>query len=262
MSVQRLDVKHAGVTRTCRIYRPEHLAAPTGLVVMLHPATGSGEEFARLTGFDQQAQRLGWVAAYPDAWNPGPSGGWDTYSCCPNEYDDVGFIADLIARIVGDQSLDPSRVFVAGFSRGGMMAHRVGCELSGHVAGIAAVAGNMADPSGSTEAVPCGPGRPVAVLIIHGSDDRNVPVEGGASPDYPEQLPYAPLSDVVSRWRAENQCTETAPVRQEGNVTIRRWNGDAPVELRLVIGGGHQWFPGAGETIADFFAANPWRGGR
>jgi len=262
VSVQRLDVKHAGVTRTCRIYRPEHLAAPTGLVVMLHPATGSGEEFARLTGFDQQAQRLGWVAAYPDAWNPGQSGGWDTYSCCPNEYDDVGFIADLIARIVGDQSLDPSRVFVAGFSRGGMMAHRVGCELSGHVAGIAAVAGNMADPSGSTEAVPCGPGRPVAVLIIHGSDDRNVPVEGGASPDYPEQLPYAPLSDVVSRWRAENQCTETAPVRQEGNVTIRRWNGDAPVELRLVIGGGHQWFPGAGETIADFFAANPWRGGR
>jgi len=262
VSVQRLDVKHAGVTRTCRIYRPEHLAAPTGLVVMLHPATGSGEEFARLTGFDQQAQRLGWVAAYPDAWNPGPSGGWDTYSCCPNECDDVGFIADLIARIVGDQSLDPSRVFVAGFSWGGMMAHRVGCELSGHVAGIAAVAGNMADPSGSTEAVPCGPGRPVAVLIIHGSDDRNVPVEGGASPDYPEQLPYAPLSDVVSRWRAENQCTETAPVRQEGNVTIRRWNGDAPVELRLVIGGGHQWFPGAGETIADFFAANPWRGGR
>jgi len=262
VSVQRLDVKHAGVTRTCRIYRPEHLAAPTGLVVMLHPATGSGEEFARLTGFDQQAQRLGWVAAYPDAWNPGPSGGWDTYACCPNEYDDVGFIADLIARIVGDQSLDPSRVFVAGFSRGGMMAHRVGCELSLHVAGIAAVAGNMADPSGSTEAVPCGPGRPVAVLIIHGSDDRNVPIEGGASPDYPEQLPYAPLSDVVSRWRAENQCTETAPVRQEGNVAIRRWNGDAPVELRLVIGGGHEWFPGAGETIADFFAANPWRGGR
>jgi polyhydroxybutyrate depolymerase len=106
------------------------------------------------------------------------------------------------------------------------------------------------------------PTPPVAVLIIHGSDDRNVPVEGGASPDYPEQLPYAPLSDVVSRWRAENQCTQTAPVKQEGHVTIRRWDGDAPVELRLVIGGGHEWFPGASEAIADFFAANPWRGGR
>jgi polyhydroxybutyrate depolymerase len=262
MSVARLDIEHGGVTRTCRIYRPDRLASPAGLVVMLHPAVGSGEEFARLTGFDQQAQRLGWVAAYPDAWNPGPSGGWDTYGCCPNEYDDVGFIAALIARVVGDNRLDPNRVFVAGFSRGGMMAHRVGCELSRHVAGIAAVAGNMADPSGSTEAVPCGPGRPVAVLIMHGSDDRNVPVEGGASPDYPEQLPYAPLSDVVSRWRAENQCTHTAPVRQAGNVTIRRWDGDAPVELHLVIGGGHEWFPRAGQTIADFFAANPWRGGR
>jgi polyhydroxybutyrate depolymerase len=262
MSVARLDIEHAGVTRACRVYRPDRLAAPAGLVVMLHPAVGSGEEFARLSGFDQQAQRLGWVAAYPDAWNPGPLGGWDTYSCCPNDYDDVGYIAALIARIAGDHGLDPDRVFVAGFSRGGMMAHRIGCELSQHVAGIASVAGNMADPSGSTEAVPCGPGRPVAVLIIHGSDDRNVPVEGGASPDYPEQLPYAPLSDVVSRWRAENQCTATAPVRQEGNVTIRRWDGDAPVELRLVVGGGHEWFDGASQAIGDFFAANPWRGGR
>jgi len=262
VSVSRLDLQHGGVTRTCRIYRPETLATPAGLVVMLHPAVGSGSEFADLTRFDQQAERLGWVAAYPDAWNPGPFGGWDTYACCPNEYDDVGFIAALIARIAGDHSLDRSRVFVAGFSRGGMMAHRVGCELSRDVAGIAAVAGNMADPSGSTEAVPCGPARPIAVLIIHGSDDRNVPVEGGASPDYPEQLPYAPLSDVVSRWRAENQCTETAPVRQEGNVTIRRWDGDAPVELHLVIGGGHEWFAGASQTIADFFAANTTRAGR
>jgi len=262
VSVSRLDLQHGGVTRTCRIYRPETLATPAGLVVMLHPAVGSGEEFARLSGFDQQAQRLGWVAVYPDAWNPGPFGGWDTYACCPNEYDDVGFIAALIAKITGDSSLDPARVFVAGFSRGGMMAHRVGCELSKDVAGIASVAGNMADPSGNTEAVPCGPARPIAVLIIHGSDDRNVPVEGGASPDNPEQLPYAPLSDVVSRWRAENQCTETAPVRQEGNVTIRRWDGDAPVELHLVIGGGHEWFAGASQTIADFFAANPTRAGR
>lgn len=259
MSVARLDIEHSGVTRTSRVYIPERLAAPGGLVVMLHPAVGSGEDFARLTDFDQHAQRLGWVAVYPDAWNPGPFGGWDTYSCCPNDYDDVGYIAVLIARVVGDHSLDPSRVFVAGFSRGGMMAHRLGCELSRHVAAIAAVAGNMADPSGSTEAVPCGPSRPVAVLIIHGSDDRNVPVEGGASPDYPEQLPYAPLSDVVSRWRAENQCTDAAPVKQEGNVTIRRWDGDAPVELRLVIGGGHEWFAGTSETIADFFAANPRR---
>jgi len=29
-----------------------------------------------------------------------------------------------------------------------------------------------------------------------------------------------------------------------------------------VIGGGHEWFAGAGQTIANFFAANPRRAGR
>ena len=259
MSVSRFRIEHGGVTRTCRVYRPEGLAAHAGLVLMLHPAVGSGDEFARLSGFDREAGRLRWVAAYPEALNPGPFGGWDTFACCPNEYDDIGFIAGLAARIVGDHSLDPDLVFVAGFSRGGMMAHRLGCELSERVAGIAAVAGNMADPSGSAEAIRCDPSQPIAVLIIHGSDDRSVPVEGGASPDYPDLLPYAPLSDVVGKWRSVNRCIEAAPVRQEGEVTIRRWDGIAPVELHLVIGGGHEWFAGTSAAIADFFAANPRR---
>jgi len=104
-------------------------------------------------------------------------------------------------------------------------------------------AGNMADASGSTK--PCrATGRPVAVLIMHGSDDRNVPVEGGASPDYPDQLP-TPRSATWSADGAREPVHPDRAVRQEGNVTIRRWDGDAPVELHLVIGGGHEWYPGA-----------------
>ena len=250
----QLSLEHAGITRTCRVHRPVRLSSRPGLVVLLHGAVGSGAEFAVDTGFDGEADRLGWVAAYPDALNPGPFGGWDTFACCPNEYDDVGFIAALVSQLVGDHAIDPHRAFVAGFSRGGMMAHRLGCELSGLLAGIAVVAGNMADPSGDVDAVPCAPTRPISVLIIHGSDDRNVPVEGGTSADYPDQVSYAPLNDVVRRWRRSNGCTKFAQVRQEGDVTVRRWEGDAPVELRLVVGGGHEWFPGAGTAIADFFA--------
>jgi polyhydroxybutyrate depolymerase len=254
MAGQQLSLEHAGIVRTCRTYRPERLSARPGLVVMLHGAVGSGDEIAAMTGFDREAERLGWVAAYPDALNPGPFAGWDTFSCCPNEYDDVGFIAALVKQLVGDNHLDPHLAFAAGFSRGGMMAHRLGCELSGQLAGIAAVAGNMSDPSGDVDAVPCTPARPISVLIIHGSDDRNVPVEGGTSPDHPDQFAYAPLSDVVRRWRRSNGCTEFAQVRQEGATTIRRWEGDAPVELRLVVGGSHEWFAGASAAIADFFA--------
>lgn len=48
-------------------------------------------------------------------------------------------------------------------------------------------------------------------------------------------------------------------VRQDGDTIIRRWDGDAPVELHLVIGGSHEWFArgeyDASQKIADFFAA-------
>lgn len=89
-------------------------------------------------------------------------------------------------------------------------------------------------------------------------------MEGGTSPDYPDLLPYAPLGDVVSRWTGLNRCFGQPTVRQEGDVTIRRWNGAAPVELHLIISGGHEWFArreyDASQAIADFFAAtNPSR---
>lgn len=81
----RLTLEHCGASRTCRVYVPDHLASQPALVVMLQPTLGSGDDFARLTRFDNQAEQMGWVGAYPDAINPGVLGGWDTYACCPNE---------------------------------------------------------------------------------------------------------------------------------------------------------------------------------
>ncbi|TME53086.1 MAG: polyhydroxybutyrate depolymerase, partial [Chloroflexi bacterium] len=63
----QLSLEHAGITRTCRVHRPVRLSSRPGLVVLLHGAVGSGAEFAEDTGFDGEADRLGWVAAYPDA---------------------------------------------------------------------------------------------------------------------------------------------------------------------------------------------------
>lgn len=258
MTAVKLTLEHCGASHTCRVYVPDHPASQAGLVVMLQPTVGSGDDFARMTRFDNQAERMGWVAAYPDAINPGVLGGWDTYSCCPNEFDDVGFISRLSDTLTAKHRIDPNRLFVAGFSRGGMMAHRIGCELSGQVVGIAAVAGNLADFTGSADAVPCAPAQPVAVLMIHGTDDREVPVKGGTSPDYPDLFPYAPLSDVVRRWTGLNRCSGQPTLRQEGDITIRRWDGAARVELHLITGGGHEWFArheyDASQAIADFFA--------
>ena len=259
------------IKRTYRLFRPQQLAQPRRLVLIFHGAVGSAEEIASFSGFDIEADRLGWIAAYPEAHNPGVNGGWDTYACCKQPgVDDVAFIAALIDRLGETEGIDTARVCLTGFSRGGMMVYRLGCELSGHVIAIAPVAGNMADRHGSVD-VGRRPERPVALFVVHGLDDRNVPVEGGLSPVYIGQVAYAPLSEVLHRWRDWNDCADRQEtVNQDGPVTMRRWLGAsrAPVELRLLSGGGHAW-PGpqhpptspeaafnASRAIADFFAGS------
>src|ERR1035437_1592780 len=63
------------VDRTYRIYRPTNEMARPGLVIVLHGSFGDGFQIESDTGFDVQADRLGWVAVYPD----GVADGWDAF---------------------------------------------------------------------------------------------------------------------------------------------------------------------------------------
>lgn len=79
-----------------------------------------------------------------------------------------------------------------------MMAYRLGCELSDRLIAIAPVAGNMANEHRGRQTSEPARSR---YLFVRGLADRNVPIAGGPSPDYPEQVAYAPLSEVQHRWR-------------------------------------------------------------
>jgi polyhydroxybutyrate depolymerase len=181
-------------------------------VIDLHSARTNGflEELA--TRFDAQADRLGWIVAYPDGF----AYGWEPYGCCQHPgVGDVAFISELISRLESSDGVDPERVYVTGLSRGGMMAYRLGCELPSRVAAIAATAGNMADENGNVRGVPCQPERPVSVLSVHGSADPVVPIRGGGR--------VAPLDDVIGRWRGLNGCDSPESVTVRGPVVARTW---------------------------------------
>ena len=262
---------HVGdIDRTYRVYRPSGVAAGPGLVIVLHGVFGSGFQAESSTGFDGQADRLGWVVAYPD----GVLDGWDAFGDTPEwgrhpGADDAAFIGALIDRLSASDRLDADRVYITGFSRGAMMAYRLGCELSGVVAAIAPVSGNMATADGSAADVACTPARPVSVLAIHGTADGSIPIAGGR-----RDIAYAPMADVIARWRALDACSGSGAVTTDGPRTDTTWacSGGAVVETRVVDGGVHAW-PGAvappyatsvvpdafdaSRLIADFFVAHP-----
>jgi len=267
------SLQEGNQSRDFRVFRPASALKHPGLVIVLHGADASGLQIERQSGFDAQADRLGWIAVYPEGY----ADGWNPFGCCHHPgVDDVAFIADIIDKLTETDGIDATRVFVTGISRGGMMAYRLACELSSKLAAIAPVAGNMADAGGNANNVDCRPDRPVSVLAIHGSDDPEIPIGGGRSRVVVEEVSYAPLTDVIAWWRQLDGCASYSAVALDGFVTRTTWACSQHSEVATVVvsGAGHTW-PGApianppwgpaatldaSRTIADFFAAHPQAG--
>lgn len=271
--VQVETIRMDAVDRHARVYRPARRERRPALVLNLQAAGGNGAFQEAITGFDLQADRLGWIAAYPDS----DKGGWAAFGCCENHGQaDAGFLAALIDRLATTDDVDLGRVFVTGASRGGMMAYRAGCELSSRVAAIAPVAGNMAAAGGSVDGVACRPDRPVSVLDIHGSEDPEIPIDGGRSRMNSESVAYAPLEKVIARWRSIDGCAASSQVSASAAMRQTTWRclRGSTVSTVIVSGAGHTW-PGAmlvnppgtpaasvdaSRMIADFFAAHARKG--
>jgi polyhydroxybutyrate depolymerase len=264
------------ITRSYRVYRPTHVLPHPGLVIMLSGETsGIVQEIA--TNFDAQADRLGWIVVYPEIL----SEGWDAYGCCPHQgASDVAFISSVIDQLETTERVDPNRVYISGISRGGMMAYRLGCELSTRIAAIAPVAGNMADQNGHVQGIACHPQHPVSVLAIHGTADPEVPLQGGKSLVQQESIAYAPFNNVIEKWREIDHCGSARSVTRSGSpMTTWMCQGGSMVSTLVIPGGVHTW-PGtllgvlvgvvssgpqsygpevsinASQIIADFFATH------
>jgi polyhydroxybutyrate depolymerase len=239
-----------GLTRTYRLHRSTGIEGAAPLVVMLHGGFGSGQQAERSYGWDELADKEGFVVAYPDglnrAWNAG--GG-----CCgkpaADGVDDVGFITAMIGQIESSVKIDPKRIYAAGISNGGIMAYRLACETN-----LFAAIG----PDSATMLVDCADAQPISVIHIHGLADTRIPFMGGRGEGV-AHIDGPPVPSVIESWRAIDSCG-AANVTTSGDVTTSIANcADArAVELITIAGAGHQW-PGAAKkpAIQALLGADP-----
>ncbi len=251
--VVRETMDHDGRTRTYRVYVPSGYTAKEAvpLLLALHPFTGSGESFARMTGFDGIAEESGFIVAYPDGilrrWNyRSPE---DVSGPRVLRGADLGFLTSLIDQLQQDYAIDPVRIYVAGASNGAFMTMRLVCEHPELFAGAAAV---MATMPLDLELL-CSAGPPLPFLLIHGDEDPFVPFEGGeAHARFGESEVFLSAPDTVAVWVNRNGCEldprvellpETAP--DDGTrVRVERFEDcmdGAAVWFYNVMGGGHTW---------------------
>jgi polyhydroxybutyrate depolymerase len=179
-SLETGSLQHDGLERTWLAYLPSKSQQAMPLLIALHGSRGDGREMmlGSRYGFNILAEREGFIALYPDGferhWNDCRAGA--DYTANTRDIDDVGFLQALIFRMVQEQGVDPSRVYVTGMSNGGHMAYRVGLEAPDLVAAIAPIAANLPLPQNlDCTLVEQG----LSVLMINGTADPINPHEGG-----------------------------------------------------------------------------------
>ena len=232
---------------------------PMPLVIVLHGGAGSGASAARQTGFSSEADRSGFLVAYPDgADRPRPFLSamgkpglltWNAGGCCgyamENRVDDVAFLRAMIGEIERSRRVDPRRVYATGLSNGAMMAYRLACEASDLVAAVGVVAGVVVTP--------CAPSVPVSVIHIHGGADENVPVGGGIGRKSATRTSYPPVTDSIALWARADGCRAdpdlSEPMPHVHLADYRPCRAGTEVAYYLIDGGGRSW-PGGERMLA------------
>lgn len=245
-----LHLPWGGIDRTYHVYRPSAIPAAqkAPLVVMLHGGYGTGAQAEKSYGWDELAQREGFIVAYPDGVNRA----WNAGMCCgtprKRNIDDVGFITAMVARIEQDQHADPARIYITGMSNGAMMAYRLACEAPFPIAAIGPVAGTL------DMVPPCGDPQRTSVMEIHGLTDEHVPFDGGAGVNRPQPQPFPSVPDTLAVWQRADGCSSDPQRVSHGVVATSIWecaNG-ARVELLTIANAGHEW-PGGRRTARGAF---------
>lgn len=145
---------------------------PAPTVIVLHGAFSSAAWTARHYGFAEAAAARGFAAVFPQ----GLRGCWnDGRNPFPWRANDVAFLKVLAGELIAEGVADPSRIYLAGVSNGGMMAMRMLCEASDLFAGAGTIIANMPMAIGSK----CQPPRPMPIVMFNGSADSWIPYGGG-----------------------------------------------------------------------------------
>lgn len=247
-----------GRERTYFIHIPQNGETRKPVVIGLHGGNGTAPRRARQMGFNEIGDREGFIAVYPQGVNYGWNDGRATPDMLKRQdnADDVAFFRALIRELGDSQQVDSRRIYLVGGSNGGMMTHRLACEMSERIAGAVAMVASMPEPIRDA----CRPKTPVPFLMMNGTADPLVPYNGGnvGGAGTIDQGRVIPAEETLRFWVEANGCSGEPRVGivqdrdpDDGIRTeIRTWTrceGRSEVAFFKMNGAGHG-LPGRSRT--------------
>ena len=191
--------------------------------------------------------------------------GWNGGVCClfnqSTIVDDVQFARTALQLVQAAANIDKQRVYTTGWSNGGFMSERLGCEAADIFAGVAADASAVGIlPGGKAGLASCDRSfgtSAINYLHFHGTADSVVSWTGSTANPYPGAL------EDVARWNSRLDCgAELHQTYNDGTFSNLVWpqcrNG-RELHFMSVRDGQHWWWTtqqGAFNTtgyVLDFF---------
>ena len=149
-----VDQRVSGVRRSYYVHVPagHDGTTPLPVVVALHGAFGTAREFERESGFSLLADRERFLVVYPQGIGLGNLfRHWNSGHCCGKarkiNLDDVGFVLAAVDDVAKRNPVDRARLYLVGFSNGGMLAYRIAAEHPEVVAAVAVASATIGGDS-------------------------------------------------------------------------------------------------------------------
>ena len=201
---QSVQTCHAAIPcalgdRSYHVLEPDGWDGETPLPVMLHfhGWARQGDVVVKHQRIAGATKRRGVLLVAPN----GLRGTWDFWR---SGRPDVSFASDVLDDVKKRYPIDPSRLYVSGYSFGSAMAWRYVCEKGRGVTALLAVAGSISQTEDCEEA-------PGEVRHVHGQADTvmDFPLGPGGDVTYP-----------VSLWRTKKSCGAGS---NQGPWQVRDW---------------------------------------
>ena len=243
----RLEVD--GRERSYELHVPKNYDGnqPIPLVLALHGRFGTGAGEEKLAHLDKLSDKHAFWVVYPNGLGRSWADGRAATPSDKSGTDDVKFISALIDNMEQEYKVDTKRIYATGMSNGGFMSGRLACDLSNRIAAVAIVAASLSENTAAT----CNPVQPVSVMIIQGSDDPLVPLEGGTLRRGGSGGSVLSHQAAVQKFVELNRCNSQpkkehlADRANDGTTVDAEWYASCAdgtqVHGYVVNGGGHTW---------------------
>lgn len=227
---------YGGQVRTVNVYVAPRVPAqtPVPLLIVLHGLYLDPASAEASSGLDKIADTQDVALAYPSGYQ----GSWNAGNCCgdaPHAHiDDVGFLVHIIHLVQDLRPIDLDRIYLAGFSNGGMMALKAVCDRPEVFAAAVSVAGSLQ--------APCAGRHPLNAMILHGLRDTTVPYNGDRRSRF-LGVPVTPARTSAARLAARSSCTanHTSSTTRYLRMDYRGCAARTSVQLLTAPRLGHRW---------------------